>query len=189
MQCVYVVRGSKNIIFHILYIIVAHLCPSFLKRDDFYKAHHSEKWGVLGLANYPVHSDWPNTSSMWRKCYAPYRIVMAFPGEMRLSGDIITDYNDLCCLFTRRVALRRVNITMSAFVIRETTNNKRYSTLFKTRVLFISGRNVTGYASEASDCPCKVGIAPLYRNGLCASLQGNSAHILIFALYCSGTVL
>ncbi len=40
------------------------------------------------------------------------------------SGDIITDYNDLYCLFTRRVASLRVNITMSAFVIGETTNNK-----------------------------------------------------------------
>ncbi len=38
------------------------------------------------------------------------------------SGDIITDYNDLYCLFTSRVASRRVNITMSAFVIGETTN-------------------------------------------------------------------
>ncbi len=35
------------------------------------------------------------------------------------SGDIITDYNDLDCLFMRRVASRRVNITMSAFVIGE----------------------------------------------------------------------
>ncbi len=26
------------------------------------------------------------------------------------SGDIITDYNDLYCLFTRRVASRRANI-------------------------------------------------------------------------------
>ncbi len=43
----YVVRGSKNIIFHILYIIVAPLCSAFLKRANFYKAHHSEKRGVL----------------------------------------------------------------------------------------------------------------------------------------------
>ncbi len=50
------------------------------------------------------------------------------------SGDIITDYNDLYCLFTRRVASCRVNITMSAFVIGEKTNNKHYSTLLKTRV-------------------------------------------------------
>ncbi len=50
------------------------------------------------------------------------------------SGDIITDYNDLYGLFTCRVASRRVNTTMSVFVIGETTNNKHYSTLLKTRV-------------------------------------------------------
>ncbi len=44
-------------------------------------------------------------------------------------GDIITNYNDLYGLFTHRVASRCVNITMSAFVIGETTNNKRYSLL------------------------------------------------------------
>ncbi len=91
------------------------------------------------------------------------------------SGDIITDYNDLYCLFTRRAASRHVNITMSAFVIGETTNNKHYSTLFKTCVLIVSGKffkyeNIlTCCESEAPGCPCKVGIAPLYRNSLCAS--------------------
>ncbi len=32
-------------IFHILYIIVAPLCPAFLKCLDFYKVHRSEKRG------------------------------------------------------------------------------------------------------------------------------------------------
>ncbi len=50
------------------------------------------------------------------------------------SGDIITDYNDLDCIFTCRVASHRVNITMSAFVIGEKTNNKHYSAPLKTRV-------------------------------------------------------
>ncbi len=50
------------------------------------------------------------------------------------SGDIFTDYNDLYCLFMHRVASHRVNITMSAFVIGETTNNKHYPTLLKTRI-------------------------------------------------------
>ncbi len=78
----------------------------------------------------------------------------------------------LDCLFTRCVASRLVNITMSAFVIGEKTNNKHYSTPLKTRVWLVRSRNVlTGFESEASDCPCKVGIAPLYRNSLCASLQ------------------
>ncbi len=65
------------------------------------------------------------------------------------SGDIITDYNDLYW---------------------ETTNSKHYSTLLKTCVWIVSSRNaLAGFESEASDCPCKVGIAPLYRNSLCAS--------------------
>ncbi len=45
------------------------------------------------------------------------------------NGDIITDYNDLYCLFKRCVASRRVNITMSAFV-----------TLLKTRIWIVSGK-------------------------------------------------
>ncbi len=44
MQCVYVVQGKKH---HLLYITVAPLCSAFLKRADFYKAHRSEKRGVL----------------------------------------------------------------------------------------------------------------------------------------------
>ncbi len=89
---------------------------------------------------------------------------------------IITDYNDLYCLFTRRIVSRCVNINLSAFVIGETTNNKHYSTLLKTRVWIVSSKffkweNVlTRCESEASDCPCKVGIAPLYRNSLYAYL-------------------
>ncbi len=38
------------------------------------------------------------------------------------SGDIITDYKDLYCLFTRRVASCHVKITMTAFMIGETTS-------------------------------------------------------------------
>ncbi len=47
MQCDCGLRFKKHNIFHILYIIVAHLCSAFLKRVDFYKAHRSEKRGVL----------------------------------------------------------------------------------------------------------------------------------------------
>ncbi len=46
-MCLCSLRLKKHIIFHILYIIVAPLCPAFLKRVDFYKAIHSEKQGVL----------------------------------------------------------------------------------------------------------------------------------------------
>ncbi len=44
MQCVYLVRGKKNIIFS---HTVHYCCSVFLKRADFYKAHRSEKQGVL----------------------------------------------------------------------------------------------------------------------------------------------
>ncbi len=161
---------------------------AILKRGEFYKAHRSEKQGELWLASYPVRCDWPNTSSVRRKYYAPHCIVMLFSRRddtktikpiineafVASSGDIITDSNDLYCLFMLRVASRRVNITMSAFVIRETTNNKHYSTQLKTRIWIVSGKffkyeNIlTGCESEVPDCPCKVGIAPLYRNSLCA---------------------
>ncbi len=44
MRCLWFKVKKK---FHMLYIIVAPLCSAFLKRVDFYKAHHSEKRGVL----------------------------------------------------------------------------------------------------------------------------------------------
>ncbi len=56
------------------------------------------------------------------------------------SGDIITGYNDLYCDFICYVASRSVNITMSAFVIVETTNNNHYSTQLKTHVCIVSGK-------------------------------------------------
>ncbi len=127
-----------------------------LKRLNFYKAHRSEKRGVLWLASYPVRCDWPDTSSVRRKCYAPYGIVMAFPGTMRLkqlkpiineafvasSEDIITGYNDLYCLFTRRVASRCVNITMSALVIGEKCQTKS-TTLHCSKLTFESSEAET----------------------------------------------
>ncbi len=42
-MCLCGLRLKKNIIFHILYIIVAPLCPAFLKRIAFYKAQ-SDLW-------------------------------------------------------------------------------------------------------------------------------------------------
>ncbi len=83
---------------------------------------------------------------------------------------------------------------------RQTTSTTLH---ISTCIWIVSSRNIlTGCESEVPDCPCKVGIAPLYRNRLCASLQGYSparfrkwssvncaAHTLIFGLNCSGTVL
>ncbi len=48
--------------------------PQFWNATLFYKAHRSEKWGVLWLTSYQVCCDWLNTSSVWQKCYAPYHI-------------------------------------------------------------------------------------------------------------------
>ncbi len=63
----------KKHIFHIPYIIVAPFYTAFLKRVDFYKAQHSEKRGVLWLASYPVHCDWPKTSGVWQMiCPLPH---------------------------------------------------------------------------------------------------------------------
>ncbi len=82
------------------------------------------------------------------------------------SEDIITDYNDSYGLFTRYGAPPKHN-TMSAFVIVETPN-KHYSTLLQTHVWIVSSkffkyRNIlTSCESEAPDCTCDVGIAPLY---------------------------
>ncbi len=66
----------KHIIFHILYIIVARLCPAFLKHADFYKADRSEKTKTIK----PIINE-------------------AFVAS---SEDIMTDYNDLYCLFMRK---------------------------------------------------------------------------------------
>ncbi len=82
-------------------------------------------------------------------CFSPYCDAMSWHDAQKTikpiineafvasCGDIITDYNDLYCLFTRRVASRSVNITMSAFVIGETTNNK-HSTLHCSKLAFES---------------------------------------------------
>ncbi len=154
-----------------------HYCCSSMSRLSetrrfFYKAHRSENRSVLWLASYPVRCDWPNTSSWdgnvtpltvlgcrvpaWRHKHNKTHYKLGICG---IHWGNITDYNDLYCL---------LNITMSAFVIRETTNNKHYSTLLKTHIWIVSSRNIfTGSESEAPDYPCKVGSAPFYRNSLC----------------------
>ncbi len=90
----------KKHIFHILYIIVAPLCPCSLKHIDFYKAHRSEKQGVLWLAKYLKHE-----TEMLRPLPC---VVMPCPGLDETKtikpiikeafvasiGDIITDYTD-----------------------------------------------------------------------------------------------
>ncbi len=182
-------RFKKHIIFHILYIYCCSSMPRlsetcrFLQSSSFWEARRAligQLSSALWLAKYLKRE----TEML---CSSPYCDAVSQRDDTKTikpiiseafvasSEDIITDYSDLYCLFTRHVASHRVNITMSAFVIRETTNNKCYSTLLKTHVWIISGKffkyeNIlTGCESEAPDCPCKVGIAPLYRNSLWAS--------------------
>ncbi len=104
------------------------------------------------------------------------------------SEDIITDYNDSYGIFALRRTVPRKRNTMAAFVIVETPN-KHYSTLLKTRVWIVSSKffkywNVlTGCESEAPDCPCDVGIAPLYSVHITAI---HSVHIVGYSLPRSG---
>ncbi len=107
MQCVCGLRFKK----HIIVYIVAPLCPAFLKRTEM-----------------------PCPGATTQKQHI---IKEAFVAS---SGDIITD--DLYCLFTcciasRRISSRGVNITMSASVIGELTNNKLYTTPLKTHAWII----------------------------------------------------
>ncbi len=159
--------------------------PPFWNASIFTKAHRSEKRGVLWLASYPVCCDWPNTSSVWWKCYALYHVVTKTikpainEAFVAFSEGIITDYNDSYSLFMHCAAPRKHN-TMSASVIVETPN-KHYSTQLKTHIWIVSSKFfkyrhiLTGCESEAPDCPCDVGIASLY-----------SVHIVGYSLPESG---
>ncbi len=99
-------RLKKHIIFHILYIIVAPLCSTFLKRVDFYKVRHAlicQLSSALWLAEYLKR-----VMEMLR--LLPYYDAMSQRDETKTtkpiineaffasSGDIITYYNDLYCL-------------------------------------------------------------------------------------------
>ncbi len=117
-MCLCSLRFIKHIIFHILYIIVAPLCPAFLKRVDFYKAHRSEKRGVLWLASHPVRCDWPEYLKHVTEMLPPlpYCDAVSWRNDTKTtkpaineafvtsSGDKITDHNDLHCIFTHRAA-------------------------------------------------------------------------------------
>ncbi len=107
----------------------------------------------------------------------------------------------ICCIQWGHCAAPHKHNTLSAFVIGETPN-KHYSTLLKDRVWIVSRKffkyknNLIGCESEAPDCPCNVGIAPLYSVHIVGSPRIRkqssvqcAAHTRIFALYRSGTVL
>ncbi len=85
--------------------------------------------------------------SVRRKCYAPHRIVMPCPGAMT-QKNIKPIWNEAFVassggIFRCCIASHRVNITLSAFVIGETTNNKHYSTLLITHVQTVSQKRQT----------------------------------------------
>ncbi len=132
-MCLCGLRFIKHIIFHILYIIVAPLCPAFLKRVDFYKAHRSEKRGVLWLASHPVRCDWPWIPQACDGNVTPLTILWCRVLAQRHKNNKTRYKWGICYIqwgqnywsqwFTLYFyTSRRVNITMSAFVIRETTN-------------------------------------------------------------------
>ncbi len=82
----------------------------------------------------PLTVLWCSVPAWWHKTIKPI-INEAFVAS---SGDIFR-----CC-----IASRRVNITLSAFVIGETTNNKHYSTLLKTHIWIVCSRNVLQAVSQ-----------------------------------------
>ncbi len=150
VQCVYAFKVKKTTLFSTYCTLLLLLyAPPFWKAQIFTK--------LIVLRN-EVYSDWPAI-----QCVVIGRIPQAGDGNvmplpycdamswcddtttlspiinetfLASSGDIL---NDLYGLFKRCVASRRLNITMSAFVIGEMTNNKHY-TLLITRVWIISGK-------------------------------------------------
>lgn len=179
---------KKKVIFHILHIIVSPLCPTFLEPIDFYKAHHSEKRcmligqlsSALLLAECLKHVTVMPFTILWcsvsrcneTKSNKPIK-TEAFVAS---SGAIITGYNDFYCFWI---------ISGKSF----------------------TNENVlTGCDSQAPDCPCNewgmasgsseelphfiekdtgiVGYSPRKWSSIKCS-----AHICIFWLNCSGTVL
>ncbi len=124
---------KKHIISISCLLLLLLYAPAFLKRIAFYKAHRSEKRGPLWLARVVIGrilQAWDGSVTSLTVLWWPFltKTIKLIRNEafVASSGDIITDNNDLYCLFSRCVASRRVKITMSAFVIGQTTNNKHY---------------------------------------------------------------
>ncbi len=134
-MCLCGLRFKKHIIFHILYIIVAPLLP-------FWNAPIFTKLIVLRSE---VCSDWPaiqyvvigRIPQAWDGNVTPLTVLWCVSRRhdtktikliineafVASSGDIITDYNDLYCLFTCRVASRRTkNIILVCCVLTLTDN-------------------------------------------------------------------
>ncbi len=138
MQCVYGVGGSKNITFHILYIIVAPLCSALLKRVDFYKAHRSEKArcaligqqsSALWLAEYHKHvteilRPLPCGDAVSRRDETKTIKPTINEAFVAFSEDIITDYNE-------SVIMSSLNATNASFIVDIITNYNESYIIFK----------------------------------------------------------
>ncbi len=90
-----------------------HYCCSSMPRISETLLQSSSFWEARCALIVILHCDWPNTSSVWYKLSRPLSRLSAVQKNdafVASSGDIITDYNDLYCLFTCRIASHRVNI-------------------------------------------------------------------------------
>ncbi len=154
----------------------------FLQSSLFWEARRAligQLSSALWLAEYLKHE----TEML---CHLPYCDAVSWHDDTKTvkpiinevfvasSGDIITDYNDLYCLFTHRVASRRVNITMSAFVIGETTSTTLHCSKLAFESSLSNSLNMKTYLQAVSQkrqtVLAKLELeAPLYRNSLSAS--------------------
>ncbi len=173
MLCAYVVQGSKNILFSTYCTILLLLyAPPFWNVSIFTKLIVLRRcaldWPaiqcvVIGWIPQACDGNVTPLTMLW--CRVVWYKTHYKRGIVAFSEDIITDCNDSYGLFTHCTTPCKHN-TMSEFVIVETPN-KQYSTLRKTRVWIVSSKFfkyrhvLTGCESEAPDCPCDVGIAPL----------------------------
>ncbi len=95
-------------------------------------------------------------------------IIYTHKAFVASSGDIITDYNDLHCLFTCRIAYpvcicdRRNDKQQALLYTAQNSRSIVRGKFFEYEII------LTGCELEAPDCSCKVGISPLYKNSLCA---------------------
>ncbi len=71
MQCLHGLRWKKTTFSSYRTLLLLFSAPPLWNVPIFTKL---KKKSVLWLANYPVHCDWSNTSSVWWKCYTLYHI-------------------------------------------------------------------------------------------------------------------
>ncbi len=106
-----------------------HYCCSSMPRISETLLQSSSFWEARCALIVILHCDWPNTSSVWYKLSRPLSRLSAVQKNYAFvasSGDIITDYNDLYCLFTCRIASHRVNIKPCLHLCSEKAQTKYF---------------------------------------------------------------